>query len=170
MDALLNIFRSIFFVLMLCSRADAQDLPVIRTGSPFDPGEGQITSLTDSDSAGYYYLMGDADEEIDLPAGQQSAILVFDKSLEFTKKIPVQCASDEKLTDLKPISFIKTDSGFILLCSRYSAIERNLKSFLFLITIGKLFCSFATRRDCFMMSRFFMPTKFSCLGSMHLIK
>ena len=132
MDILLNILRSVLLAVILSAGLDGQELYKIRTGNPYDPGEGQIIAFGRSNAEGHYYLQGDSDKKLNLGEDHQPAVLVFDEQLNFSNRILLKYDSEQELTGLRAISFFKTDSGFIVFCTRYSSVEGNLKAFLIL--------------------------------------
>lgn len=140
----MGIFKKIFIAVVAViswSAVPAQDGFHPENGSPFDPGAGTISSLMDSDGQMYYYLLTDDDGYIEFNSGQPAAILTFNHNLDYSGKIELNGNSAEKITHLKPIAFFRTSDGFILLCSRYSPIERVVKSWLFRVeengTVGQ---------------------------------
>lgn len=103
----------------------------IRCGKIFDPGDAVISNLMDEDEKHFYFIKTNNEGYIEFNTGNNSGIVVFDRNLNRVQDLGFQIQSVEKTKRLKPVSFFKTSTGFIILCSQYSASGRSIRSFVF---------------------------------------
>lgn len=122
------------FLFIVFVAANGQETLTILSGEPLNIKDGKISNLLVQDANGYYLLHLNDKSEFEINAGSDAAIEVFDKDLKHISSLPLRYSDGIKYKKLEPVSFLKTNNGFLLLVKNYNLTAKAMKSMLFKIS------------------------------------
>jgi len=104
------------------------------SGEPFNIENGAIGNFLVSDNENYYLLHLNEKLEFEINSDFDATIEVFSKNLNYLNSLIIRSSDERKYKKLKPVSFIKTDDGFLLLAKNFNSATKVIKSFIFKIS------------------------------------
>lgn len=124
----------ILFLFVIFAVADGQENPTIVSGEPFAIQNGKMNNLLIWDENNYYLLHLNDKGDFEINTGADASIEVFNKEMNHISTIPVRCPEGTKYKRFEPISFIRTNDGFLVLAKNYNTSQKLIKSFIFKIS------------------------------------
>jgi len=122
------------FLIVIFAVADGQENPTIVSGEPFAIQNGNMNNLLIWDENNYFLLHLNDKDEFGINSGEDASIEVFNKSLNHQSTIFLSSPEGTKYRRLEPVSFIKTNDGFLLLAKNYTTAQKVMKSCIFKIS------------------------------------
>jgi hypothetical protein len=124
----------VLFLVDVYAVAKCQEALTIVSGEPFDIKNGKISNLLVQDENNFYLLHLNDKGDFEINSGSDAVIEVFDKDLKHISTIPLHVPDNAKFKKLEPVSYLKTDSGFLLLVKNYDLNSKVIKSIIFKIS------------------------------------
>ncbi len=124
----------LLFLLLVFVPGKGQESINIVSGEPFTIQNGKMSNFMAWDENNYYLLHLNDKNEFEINSGFDASIEVFSKELTHFTTILITCPEGTKYRNLEPVSFIKTDNGFLLLTKNYITAQKVMKSLIFKIS------------------------------------
>jgi hypothetical protein len=124
----------LLLLLLIFAQAKAQETLSIVPGQTFDAGSGKMSKLLVCDENNYYIVRLNDKGDFEINTGADASIEVFNKEMNHISTIPVRCPEGTKYKRFEPISFIRTNDGFLVLAKNYNTSQKLIKSFIFKIS------------------------------------